>query len=52
MKSYTAYWLRQLSPVMAFHSALPQHGSYGAVYVLLQKSEKQKQKTREQFKGK
>ncbi len=52
MKSYTAYWLKQLKPVMAFHTTQPQHGSYGAVYVLLQKSEKQKQKTREFFKGK
>ena len=52
MKSYTAYWLKQLSPVLAFHSALPQHGSYGAVYILLQKSAEQKQKTRELFRGK
>ncbi len=52
MKSYTAFWLTQLKPVLAFHSALPKHGSYGAVYILLQKSEQQKQKTREKFKGK
>jgi len=52
MKSYTAYWLHQLKPVMAFHSAQPQHGSYGAVYVLLQKSDIQKQKTREKYTGK
>ncbi len=52
MKSYTAFWLKQLNPVLAFHSAQPQHGSYGAVYILLQKSPEQKQKTREQFRGK
>ncbi len=50
MKSYTAHWLQQHNSVLAFHTTQPQHGSYGAVYVLLKKSEQQKQQTREKFK--
>jgi hypothetical protein len=35
--------------VQAFHSAQPQHGGTGAVYVLLRKSEEKKQENRERF---
>ncbi len=44
-------WLRELEPVQAFHSARPQHGGTGAVYVLLRKNEQQKRKNRERFSG-
>ncbi|MFO1370255.1 MAG: DNA endonuclease SmrA [Marinagarivorans sp.] len=49
LKSCVNYWLPQLPEVLAFHTAQKQHGSYGATYVLLKKSERQKQLTREQF---
>jgi DNA-nicking Smr family endonuclease len=49
LKSCVNYWLPQMPEVLAFHSAQKQHGSYGATYVLLKKSERQKQLTREQF---
>ena len=35
LKGYVNQWLRDLEPVQAFHSAQPQHGGTGAVYVLL-----------------
>jgi DNA-nicking Smr family endonuclease len=47
LKSYLARWLPLFPEVMAFHSARKFHGGAGAVYLLLRKSEKQKQKTRE-----
>lgn len=50
IKSCVNHWLKQLPEVLAFHSAQKQHGGVGAVYVLLRKSEKQKQKTREMIK--
>ena len=46
LKSYVAKWLPQFPEVMAFHSAQGFHGGTGAVYVLLKKSERQKQRTR------
>ena len=46
-KSYINRWLQDMPEVLAFHSALKQHGGYGAVYVLLKKNEKQKQDNRE-----
>jgi DNA-nicking Smr family endonuclease len=49
LKSCVAFWLPQLDEVLAFHSAQKQHGSYGATYVLLKKSDKKKQQTREQY---
>ncbi len=49
VKSYVAHWLRQIPAVLAFHTAQRHHGSYGAVYVLLKKSEKNKEQTREQL---
>jgi len=42
-------WLRELDVVQAFHSARPEHGGTGAVYVLLRKSEEKKRETRELF---
>lgn len=49
LKSYLARWLPLFPEVMAFHSAQKFHGGSGAVYVLLRKTEKQKQKTREKL---
>lgn len=49
LKGCVDVWLRELPAVQAFHSARPQHGGTGAVYVLLRKSQAQKQKNRERF---
>ena len=49
IKSYVNHWLPQLEAVLAFHSAQPQHGGTGAVYVMLKKGEQQKQAARERF---
>ncbi|TGD71546.1 DNA endonuclease SmrA [Mangrovimicrobium sediminis] len=49
LKGYVNAWLRELEVVQAFHSAQPQHGGTGAVYILLRKSEAQKQATRDKF---
>lgn len=48
LKSCVASWLPQLPEVLAFHTALKQHGGYGATYVLFKKSERKKQATKEQ----
>ncbi|WP_371192631.1 DNA endonuclease SmrA [Glaciecola sp. SC05] len=48
MKSYVNQWLREMNMVIAFHTALKQHGGLGAVYVLLKKHPNQKQINREQ----
>jgi|TARA_B110000503_G_scaffold74865_1_gene115604 DNA-nicking Smr family endonuclease len=37
LKSWTNYWLKQIDSVLAFHSAQPQHGGTGAIYLLLDK---------------
>ncbi len=42
LKSYVNHWLKQVEQVIAFHSALPQHGGLGSVYVLLKKPKHQK----------
>lgn len=47
MKSYVSHWLPQLDEVLAIHTALPSHGGYGALYVLLRKNTEQKIETRE-----
>lgn len=47
LKSYVAFWLPQMDEVLAFHSAQKQHGSYGATYILLRKSERKKSDNRE-----
>jgi DNA-nicking Smr family endonuclease len=49
LKGCVDHWLRELDNVMAFHSAQPQHGGTGAVYVLLRKSEEKKRENREKF---
>jgi len=47
LKSWTNKWLREFDDVIAFHSAQQHHGGTGAVYVMLRKSERKKQETRE-----
>ncbi|MGH1463482.1 MAG: DNA endonuclease SmrA [Neptuniibacter sp.] len=47
-KSYLNLWLQALPEVMAFHSAQPQHGGIGAIYVLLKKSEEKRLENWEQ----
>lgn len=47
LKSYLAKWLPEMDDVMAFHSAQKHHGGTGAVYVLLRKSENDRQANRE-----
>ncbi|WP_396587523.1 DNA endonuclease SmrA [Bermanella sp. R86510] len=49
LKSWVNKWLRELDDVLAFHSCQPQHGGYGAVYVMLRKSERKKQETRDKL---
>lgn len=49
LKGCVNHWLQELDAVQAFHSAQPQHGGTGAAYVLLRKSEQQKQVNRERF---
>lgn len=49
LKSNVARWLPQFDEVLAFHSAQRWHGGTGAVYVMLRKSEKQKQITRQKL---
>lgn len=49
LKSYTNRWLREIPEVLAFHSAQKHHGGVGAVYILIKKSERKKQQTREQY---
>lgn len=47
LKRYVAHWLGQLPEVLAWHSAQRHHGGYGAVYVLLRKTEKRRQENAE-----
>ncbi|RUO65910.1 DNA-nicking endonuclease, Smr domain [Pseudidiomarina planktonica] len=47
IKSYVNKWLRELQPVLAFHSAQRPHGGRGAMYVMLRKNAEQKQFNRE-----
>lgn len=49
IKSHVAKWLKEVPEVLAYHSAQPQHGGTGAVYVMLRKSEKAKEKAREEY---
>jgi DNA-nicking Smr family endonuclease len=49
IKGCIDHWLRQFEVVQAFHSARPQHGGTGAVYVLLRKNEQAKQENRQRF---
>lgn len=47
LKSYTNKWLQELPSVLAFHTALRQHGGIGATYVLIKKSDEKKHENRE-----
>ena len=47
MKSYVNQWLQEMEAVIAFHTALKQHGGLASVYVLLKKHPNQKQINRE-----
>ena len=47
LKSCVAHWLPQMDDVLAYHTAQKQHGSYGATYILLRKSERKKQVNKE-----
>ncbi len=47
LKSCVAHWLPQLEEILAFHTAQKQHGSYGATYVLIRKSDSKKLENRE-----
>lgn len=47
LKSYVNQWLQQIDIVIAYHSALKQHGGLGSVYVLLKKHPNQKLINRE-----
>ncbi len=47
LKSWVNKWLRELEDVLAFHSAQQFDGGSGAVYVMMKKSERKKQETRE-----
>ena len=49
LKSFLARWLPMFPEIMAFHSAQKWHGGAGAVYLLLRKSERAKEKTRERL---
>lgn len=49
MKSFCAQWLKQIDLVTAYHSAQPQDGGAGALYVMLRKNAEQKQRTRDMF---
>jgi DNA-nicking Smr family endonuclease len=49
LKSCVAYWLPQMPEILAFHTALKQHGGLGATYVLLRKSDRKKQETRDKL---
>lgn len=49
LKSCVAHWLPQIEEVLAFHTAQKHHGSYGATYVLLKKSERKKLQTKEEL---
>ncbi|MDH5434721.1 MAG: DNA endonuclease SmrA [Gammaproteobacteria bacterium] len=37
LKSFVDHWLKQFDDVLAFHSAQPEHGGTGSVYVLIKK---------------
>lgn len=49
LKSYVSHWIRTWPEVLACHSAQAMHGGYGALYVLLRKSTRQKTETRERI---
>ncbi|MBU3022143.1 DNA endonuclease SmrA [Aestuariibacter sp. A3R04] len=46
-KRYVNHWLKELDFVIAWHTAQPMHGGFGATYVLLKKHPQQKLINRE-----
>ena len=51
LKSFVACWLEELTIVIALHSAQPKHGGVGATYVLVRKSKRAREQTREEHGG-
>lgn len=49
LKSYLAKWLPELPAVLAYHSAQKRHGGTGAVYVMVRKSDRDKEHNRKQY---
>ena len=49
LKSFVAQWLKGIPLVLAYHSAQPNHGGAGALYVLLKKSAQASERNRERF---
>jgi len=47
LKSHLIHWLPQLADVLAYHTAQPKDGGAGAMYVLLRRSERNKENARE-----
>ena len=47
LRSYLAKWLPELEPVLAFHTAQKHHGSTGAIYLMIRKSDREKHYNRE-----
>ncbi len=47
LKSYVNLWLQQMPEVIAFHTALPNHGGNSSVYALLKKNQQEKAQNRE-----
>ncbi|MGI2855504.1 DNA endonuclease SmrA [Shewanella algae] len=47
IKSCVNFWLSQMDEVQAFHSAQREHGGYGALYVMLPKSDAKRLESRE-----
>ncbi|CAH0992705.1 putative DNA endonuclease SmrA [Sinobacterium norvegicum] len=49
LKSCTALWLKEVTEVIAFHSAQPRHGGVGSVYVMLKKSKAAKEQNSKNY---
>jgi len=49
LKNCVAFWLKELETVQAYCSAQPRHGGTGALYLLLRKSERSRERNAEQF---
>lgn len=49
LKSHVNKWLQEIPEVLAFATAQKHHGGVGALYVLMKKSPRQKEKNRERF---
>lgn len=49
LKSFVCHWLKDMPPVLAYHSARPCHGGAGALYILLKKSQQAREDNRERY---